>query len=202
MQSPGTPTPESNPGGTNPGSLWSDLRSSLRQKTSTYVVTAVFGILTVFSDHFAGNIKSALNRANDRGDRYAALSRQLSGYVFDCELVQEYLANGWTTRDGLVPVITDYNNDITNLRRDEYANRAMLTRYWSKDRRNDFAAIMKDALAIDSIMHGLNDEFEKVNILKSQPRVDQVRATAAAAELKKSLAVFAPEVEALLNKLD
>jgi hypothetical protein len=182
--------------------FWPELGSSLRQRTGTWIVATIFAILTIFSDNLAERIKSALNRADAREEKYAALSRQLSGYIYDCELIDEYLANGWTTRDAFVPIILDYNRDITDLRRNEYADRAILAKYWNKDRRNDFMAIMGEAQAIDSTIHSLNNELEQVNVLKTKDKVDPVLAKSTALEIHNQLANFKPQVETLLDKLE
>ena len=182
--------------------FWPELGSSLKQRTGTWIVATVLTILTVFSDNLAGRIKSALNRADAREEKYAALSRQLSGYIFDCELIDEYLANGWTTRDAFVPIILDYNKDITDLRRNEYADRAILAKYWNKDRRKDFIAIMDEAQAIDSDIHKLNNELEQVNVLKTKEKVDPIVAKSTGLEIHNKLVNFKPQVEALLDKLE
>ena len=182
--------------------FFQQLGSSFKERTGTYVVATVFTILTVFSDDLAGRIKSALNRADAREEKYAALSRELSGYVFDCKLIEEYLANGWTAKDAFAPIIIDYNNDITALQRNEYANRAILGRYWNKDRRNDFVEIMKEVQTLDSTVHSLNDEFEKVNVLKTKEKVDPVRAKSTASDMHNLLTEFTPHVEQLLDKLE
>ncbi len=185
-----------------PQGFWSGLGHSFTQQIGVAMIAAVIGILSLFSDNLAERIKFALNRANARGDIYASLSNQLSGYIFDCELFEEHLANGWTTKDELTPIIVDYNKDITELRRKEYANRAMIAKYWDKERREEFAALMKEILAIDSAVHRLNDELEQVNILNKKERVDPARAKASAAELQKLLGEFEPQAEKLLDELE
>ncbi len=182
--------------------FWSELGNSFTQQIGLYVIAAVIGILSVFSDNLAERIKSALNRANAREDRYAALSNELSGYIFDCELIEEHLAKGWTAKDELTPIVNDYNKDITDLRRNEYANRALLARYWNKERRDEFVALMKEILTIDSTVHGLNDELEQVIILKKQERVDPTRAEASADELQKLLVKFEPHAQKLLDEIE
>jgi hypothetical protein len=182
--------------------FWPGLAQSFKQQAAIYIVTAVFAILTVFSNTIADRIKTALNYADAREDRYATLARQISGYIFDCELIEEYLVNGWTTRDALVPIISDYNKDITDLRRNEYVNRAMLAKYWNKARRNQFDSLMAQILKVDSTVHKLNDEYEKVNILKTEAKVGPTRASANSAELHNLLATFKPEAENFLGDLD
>jgi hypothetical protein len=185
-----------------PQGFWSGLGHSFTQQIGIAIIAAVVGILGLFSDNLAGRIKFALNRADARGDIYATLSSQLSSYIFDCELVEEHLANGWTTKDELTPIIGDYNKDITELRKKEYANRALIAKYWNKERREEFAALMKEILTIDSAVHRLNDELEQVTILKKKEKIDPARAKASAAELQKLLGEFEPQAEKLFNELE
>lgn len=185
--------------------LWSKFVDSLTQQLGLFLVVALIGILTVFSDNLAARIKFALNRANLREDRYAALSSQLSGYIFDCELVQEDLTKGLTTMDDLTPIINNYNKDVTDLRRNEYANQALIARYWDDQRRAEFVALMAQIRTIDSTFHSLNDEFEQVNSPNNPNRkakVDPARAKATAALLQPLLLKFEPQAQKLLNDLE
>lgn len=187
----------------NTGSkFWPQLRSHFSERMGTYIVTTVFTIVTVFSDTLAGNIRSALNRADARDEKYAVLSRQLSDYLFECKLIEEYLNNGWTTREAFTPIVLDYNNDITDLRKNEYVDRAILAKYWNKDRRAEFVTIMNDIHGVDSTIHSLNDEMEQVNILKTKEKIDPVRAKSTATDLQNKLALLTPETEGLLDKLE
>jgi hypothetical protein len=182
--------------------FWRQLWESTRQRTGTYLITAVFAFLAVFSDSIAGRIKFELNKADYREDKYATLSRDLSGYIFDCQLVAEYLRNGLTSKEGLTPLAEDYNKDITELRRNEFVERAYLAKYWGKDRQAEYASIMTDVLQIDTTVHSLNDEIEQVVILKKKDKIDPTKAKATADELEKMLSTFKPKAEKLLVELE
>jgi hypothetical protein len=185
--------------------LWSKFVDSFTQQLGLFLIVALIGILTVFSDNLAARIKFALNRTNLREDRYAALSSQLSGYIFDCELVEEDLTKGWTTMNDLTPIINDYNKDLTDLRRNEYADRALIARYWDDERRAEFVALMDEIRTIDSTFHSLNDEFEQVNNPnnpKRKERVDPARAKATAAVLQPLLLKFELQAQKLLDDLE
>ncbi len=115
--------------------------------------------------------------------------------------VEECLANGRTSKKDLVPVIVDSNNDITKLPKSEYSNRMLLAKYWNKQQRDEFASLMKEVRAIDSMVHKLNDELEAVNISETKSGVDPARASRTTAELHDLLGNFRPQAEKLLDDL-
>jgi len=181
--------------------FWAAFLNSLRTQSVSYILGGIFTILAVFPTYFADRIKSGLNKANAREDKYTALASLLSGYIFDCEQVEECLANGRTSKKDLVPIILDYNNDITALRKSDYSNRMLLSKYWNTQRRDEFVVLMKEVLAIDTTMHGLNDEFEAVNIAETKSKVDPARASNAALALHALLDTFRLHAEKLLNDM-
>jgi len=61
---------------------------------------------------------------------------------------------------------------------------------------------MKKIQTIHSTVHKLNDELEKVNVLKIKQTGDPIRAKATASELHGLLARFSARVETLLDTLE
>ena len=183
------------------GEVGSTFVNSLTTQSIAYVLGGIFTVLAVFPAYFADRIKSGLNKANVREDKYTALAMSLSGYIFDCEQVEESLAKGRTTKKDFGPVIQDYNTDITALRKSDYANRMLLSKYWGAMYRDRFAALMKEVIAIDSTVHGLNDELEAVNVSESKSKVDPARASSTASALSGQLDKFRIDVENLLDDM-
>ncbi len=92
------------------------------------------------------------------------------------ELNAEFIGNGWTTRESITELIKDYNASIVKLRRMESAYAAWIEKYWGAKQAADFGAVMKAVKAFDGALHGLNDQFELVNIKKTQDKVDPEKA--------------------------
>ena len=53
---------------------WHSLAQQFRDHGATFVVTSLLAILTVFSDRIAGQVKFALNRADQRIEKYHAFA--------------------------------------------------------------------------------------------------------------------------------
>jgi hypothetical protein len=173
----------------------------LRSRAATYVITLLFALLAIFSDKLVERVKFALNRADMREAKYATFASELSVYIFDCELLEEDLEHGWTTAANLTPLITEYNGSITELRKNQFSDRAMLIKYWDKKRSQQFDEIMQSILQLDAAVHNLNDEYELVNLRKSKEKVDPQKAAANATSLKDLLKVFKPKVDTFLEDL-
>jgi hypothetical protein len=166
------------------------LLDSFREHLRVWMVAAIIGILTVFSGYITESLRSSLNRADLTATRYASFASDISGYVFVAENMAEFLEKGWTSKMTLTGLLTEYNNLTTTLRKNEYVYRAWLTRYWPEEETRDFAAFMAVVRDYDGRLHGLNDEFERVNIANDDTKpplvkVDPRRAEPVAAELKR-----------------
>jgi hypothetical protein len=105
----------------------------------------------------------------------AKLSKDLSGYKFAAENVVERYEKNLTSKESLGDVVLKlYNPAITKLRECEYANIAFLRRSYDKEAVNDFKKIMEKVKKIDSLIHELNPEAEKIAIgvqIKADPRI-------------------------------
>jgi hypothetical protein len=181
------------PDGTPPVPWWRQLFTTLREHFTTVLVTTFAGILTIFSGYIVETIKTAVNRADLRVERYQSLSTDVSSHLFSVELLQEFFEHNWTTEPTLKDLLTEYNTSITKLRKNEYVYYQWIARYWDKSALKEFEDIMSLVKKIDHAVHGLNDEFELVNLTKKQPKVNPERAKATAKEMK-------PLVEDLANK--
>lgn len=103
--------------------------TSLKTQTATWLVGVVIGILTIFSSHWLESIKSSLNRADSRSAQYEQMIKDISDYFFSSELCIEYFENNWTTKDALVPLITDYNESITTIRKHVFIYTAWVRKF-------------------------------------------------------------------------
>jgi len=133
------------------------------------LLTAIVTLLTVFSNTLTERVKFGLDRADLRQAKFAKLSDDLSIYLFDCELEQEYLEEGVSRIDLYNSAGQELNNSITELRKTEYSNRAIIATYWNADEAQEFEGMMDDIKALDLVLHELNTppqdgftpEFEK-----------------------------------------
>ena len=157
---------------------------TLQNNFSTILVTTVVGILTALSGYIVEHVKGALNRADLRIERYQTLSTDLSSHVFSVELNQEFFENNWTTEPALRPLVEEYNASITKLRRNEYVYYQWLARYWGAGAVQEFEQIMVVVKSLDKMIHSLNDQFELINITKTQPKMDEARASKVALEMR------------------
>jgi hypothetical protein len=123
---------------------------------STALVTFLVAIVTIPTDYVAGRLKFAINRADQREDRYSKLSEEASRFIFAAQIFREFLARD-LDRETVTSTISEYNTAIVNLRAHEYANRAMIRKYWSEETARGFDAFMKDARSVDAIAHRVND---------------------------------------------
>jgi hypothetical protein len=88
----------------------------------------------------------------------------LSEFIFAAELTVEFVENGWTTADSLMPMLKEYNDAITKIRKKEYVYWSWVGRYWGEDKVLEFSKIAEAIKEFDQAIHSLNDEFEQVNI--------------------------------------
>jgi hypothetical protein len=128
----------------------------LEKRFGTFLLTAILGLLTVFSDTLTERIKFSLDRASLREEKFGKLSDDLSMYLFDCELLQKFLAEGDTKEELDANVSDELNDSITRLRGAEYTNRAIITRYWDAERAKEFEEIMDEVKNLDDVFHELN----------------------------------------------
>ena len=178
----------------------SGLGSSLRTQTATWFVGAVIALLSVFSSHLTEGVKASINRADLRTKSYEELSKDLSEYVFVSELCQEYIEHGWTSRDDMVPLIKEYNDAITKLRKNEFVYLSWLSRYWGKAEVEVLSKVMATARKFDQQVHALNDEFEAVNVKKSKETIDKETGKKASEDMRPTLDALRTQVRDLLER--
>ena len=141
-----------------PKATWAEL---FQKRLGTFIVSALVALLTVFSNTLTERIKFGLDRADMRQSKFAQLSEDLSIYLFDCELEQEYLTEGASQVSLYDSVGKELNNSITTLRKAEYSNRAIIAHYWAAERAQEFDTIMSDVKSLDLVLHELNISGDK-----------------------------------------
>jgi len=98
--------------------------------------------------------------------RYPKIATELSSYVFEAENFQEYFRDDITNTETLRSEIADYNRAISLVRADQYANRAIVLRYWGKDVARRYDDVMAHVYTVDTIAHKasrpINDYLKKV----------------------------------------
>jgi hypothetical protein len=104
-------------------------------------------------------------------------------------------------RAGLAPLIKEYNDSITNLRKKEYVYFSWISRYWGKSKISELSVTYDAIRAIDTAFHNLNDEFEAVNITKSKQTVDSERAKQVLTRLHPALQKLQESSKTLLTDL-
>src|SRR5215208_3187419 len=107
--------------------MWKTFVTSL----GTAIVAFLIAIVTVPTDFVVGRLKFALNRAEQRDERSARLSEEVSTYIFTAQIFREFFARD-LDQETVKFTIKEYNDAITNLRAHEYVNRATIHRYWSE----------------------------------------------------------------------
>jgi hypothetical protein len=173
----------------------------LREETRTWVATIAVAVLAVFSGKITEYVKVALNSADFREKNYEELAANLSEFNFDAELLVEYLDNNWTTAASLTPLINEYNDGVTKMRKNEYVYLWWLRRYWGTSKIQEFSKTYEAIKAIDAEFHSLNDELEAVNIKKGKEKVDERRAKQAIASLRPALKKLQDSSKMLLEGL-
>ena len=160
----------------NQNSWLSNIKSSIKTQTTTWLVAFVIAIMGLFSSQITEKVKFALNRADLRTKQYEELVTEVSQYLFAAELVTEFIEHDWTTKTAMTTLITDYNTSIKTLRKKEFVFQAWIRKYWGRNEATQFASFMKSVREFDSAGHSLNDEYEAVNITGSKPKIDRKRA--------------------------
>jgi len=168
---------------------------------ATWFVGVIIALLGVFSSKLVECAKFALNKAELRSKNYEEFSTDLSEFVFAAELNKEFLEKNWTTRDTLVDLATTYNNSITKLRKKDYVYLSWIKRYWGSDSATLYLQTFDTIREYDQAIHSLNDEFEAVNIKKTQEKVSPDRAAAAATAMNAIVQKLRNQTDELLTKL-
>jgi hypothetical protein len=182
--------------------LWlSSVVESLKAQAAIWFVGFVISLLAIFSSNITESIKSSLNRADVRSKYYEELAQNLSDFDFEAELAVEYIGNGLTEAEGLIPLINEYNESITTLRKKEYVYLSWVNRFWGKSGLADLERSYDAVKSFDSAIHSLNGEFEAVNIKKTQQKVDPKKAEDALVRLRPALADFQERSKKLLLEL-
>jgi hypothetical protein len=177
------------------------LATSLKTQTATWLVAFVIGLLGLFSGRVTESVKFALNRADLRTKQYEELATDVSAYIFAANLTTEFIENGWTTKEALTDLVTDYNNSITSIRKKEFVYEAWIKKFWGSAQLSKFNEFLQSVAGFDKAVHSLNDEFEKVNITKTQQKIDPARAKEALQQLKPDADKVRQNGRALLESL-
>ena len=173
----------------------------LKAQAGAWFVGFVISVLAIFSSKITEYIKFALNSADLRSKYYEELAVNLSDYNFEAELTVEFLDKGWTTAATMSPLMNQYNDSITELRKKEYVYLSWMNRYWGKAKVSELEGAYAAAKTFDTAIHSLNDEFEAVNITKSKQKVDPEKAKQAMTQLRPALANLQERSKKLLMDL-
>jgi hypothetical protein len=172
-----------------------------KAQTRIWIVGFFISVLAVFSSNITEKLKLALNSADLRSKSYEELAVSLSEFNFEAELIVEYIGNGWTDETVMTPIIKDYNDAVTKLRGKEYVYLSWVKRYWGQSKLDDLEATYASVKTFDTAIHGLNDEFEAVNVAKSKKKVDQNKAEQALVRLRPALGSLQEQSKKLLIEL-
>jgi hypothetical protein len=123
---------------------------------STAIVTFLVAIISIPTDFVVGRLKFAMNRADQRDERYKTVSDEVSRYVFAAQTFNEFFARD-LDRATVEATIKEYNEAIVDLRTHEYAHRATISKYWPEATAKSFDALMHDIRVADAIAHEVND---------------------------------------------
>jgi hypothetical protein len=132
-------------------------------------------------------------------EQYKTLSTGLSKFIFATETLQEFLSNNLTEKSTMVSTVSEYNEAITDLRKNEISNMELVQIYPDKHKVAQFEEIMELVNRIDKSTHGLNDELEKVVIAQTQEKIAPDRAKATATELKPLIALLRTDTREFLT---
>lgn len=182
-------------------SWFQGLVTSLRTQTATWLVAFLIGILGLFAGQITESVKFALNRADLRTKQYEDLATEVSAYIFSAEVTTDFIDNGWTTKTAMTDLVKEYNTSITSLCKKEFVYKAWVKKYWGAEQLSKFDAFMKSVAEFDKALHSLNDEFEKVNIIGNQDKIDPGRAKQALEQLRPAAAKLRVDGQALLTLL-
>jgi hypothetical protein len=75
--------------------------------------------------------------------------------LFHAELVHKYFIRGWTKPKDLDPIITDYNEAITAIRKKEYVYLSWANRYWKEAEATKFSRVIDLVKSTDEAIHAL-----------------------------------------------
>jgi hypothetical protein len=172
----------------------------LRTHSTAVLTTLILGLVGVFTDKIIDCVRFSVNRADLRSGQYEKLATDLGTFAFSAELMGEYLRHDWTTEKGIVPILLDYNAAVTRLRSSEFVYAEILRRYWGEQEKRSFDEVLAIVRKIDTEVHGLNDQFEKVNSSKTQDKIDPARAKATSEALAGLQSQLADKLTVLFSK--
>jgi hypothetical protein len=161
------------------------------------LLTALITLLTLFSNTLTERIKTALDRAEARQDKFTKLSDDLGMFLFDCELMQKDLAEGSSKQAFKENVAGDFNASITSLLASEYSNRAMITHYWNAETADEFEGIMSDVKGIEPVVRDVNLQLQDEKTDKFTPEL----ASKVSVEIGTRLDPLRAKVSDLLLKM-
>ena len=186
--------------------MWKQIITAI----ATALVTFIVAVVTVPTEYIVGRLRFYVNRADLREDRYPKVATELSTYVFEAQNFQEYFRDNITNQETLKSEIGDYNRAISLVRADQYANRAMLLRYWGNSAARKYDNVMARVYAVDAIAHKasrpVNDYLKKRQTPTTAPpssdRKPVAKAPATPPELDSgATTVVAAEMAAPLDEL-
>lgn len=175
-------------------------KSALSVQVSAALVTFLVAVITVPTDWVVGRFKFAINRADERQATYTALAKEVSTYVFEAHIFQEFFEQNITNRTTVGSSVESYNAAITALRSDQYATRAALGRYWSSADALSFDDFMQTAGEVDRAAHALNPALNAY-LADENAALNNAETSKAAIAMKPSVEKLCTAADALLLRL-
>lgn len=140
--------------------LW----DSIKEKIGIVIMTGAVGFATVFSDHIISSVKEKVNIAEKRPAIQDRIAKQLSSVLYDAEMAISYARNNFTDKEALMLVNKPFNISIEVIRKNEYADKAAIERYWGENAPavNKFSKFHEDIRNLEGNMHAFNQEYSLV----------------------------------------
>jgi hypothetical protein len=178
---------------------WIRFADNAQQKKLFSILAVELVLVSV--GFFGGLLKfdpQQVERKIPQVEQYKTLSTGLSKFIFATEILQEFLTNNLTDKNAMLSPVMEYNEAITDLRKNEISNLELVQIYPDKRKVAQFDEIMELVKQIDRSVHGLNDEWEKV-LVGTQEKIAHDRAKATATESKPLIALLDTKTKEFLT---
>jgi hypothetical protein len=125
----------------------------MAKELAKWLIPLAGAFVAVFFTPLVDRIKLQLNRAELRTKQFEEFASDISAFVFQAELMYEFLSKGWNTEQ----LIDDYNKAITLLRTKELVYLSWAARFWKPDDQPKFVSLLRQVKAVDIAIHAFND---------------------------------------------
>ena len=129
--------------------------NEILKEIAKWGVPLLGALVAVFFTPLVEHIRTRINRADLRTKQYEEFAADLSHFLFHAELVHQYFLRGWTKPKDLDPIIKDYNDGITAIRKKEYVYLSWAHRYWKPFEAAQFVHVVELVKEVDGTVHML-----------------------------------------------